>query len=437
VERNLVQRTKTITLESIDGYSYSELIVRLSTLLYTRVKCGSRSVVSVLEVINEVLGEALGESFGDFSSKVPCHNTILIWMKKCGLKVYETAGESVQDINYALVTDESMMIGSEKLLLTLAIPSEHQGQPLSCEDVNVIDIAVAKSWNGENIGLQLQKASEKVGHIPDFVITDNASVMNKGVRCAKMIHLHDISHSLAMYLERGYGKEFDFKKYVKLMAKSKFKYNMTKIAYLLPPTQRTIARFMNLSNWVKWSSRILDKYDTLNVDVQKAFLFIPANAALIDELSSVMQCVERIEHLCKHNGLSKETVYECEKSIQTHLLSGNSRMICIGENFNEFLRKEVMLFEQETAPRNNSSDIIESVFGKYKAIKSPNKLNGVTTSVLYLPIYTKLANKDQAKGFNFKTALEDTRIAHINDWAKNNLTPNLEQLRRKCLQKTG
>lgn len=195
-----MQRTKTITLESIDGYSYSELIVRLSTLLYTRVKCGSRSVVSVLEVINEVLGEALGESFGDFSSKVPCHNTILIWMKKCGLKVYETAGESVQDINYALVTDESMMIGSEKLLLTLAIPSEHQGQPLSCEDVNVIDIAVAKSWNGENIGLQLQKASEKVGHIPDFVITDNASVMNKGVRCAKMIHLHDISHSLAMYL---------------------------------------------------------------------------------------------------------------------------------------------------------------------------------------------------------------------------------------------
>jgi len=428
-EKNLQQRTTTITFEPIKGYGYSELIVRLATLLYTRLNCGLRSVVIAMEVFNEVLFEILGE--------LPCHTTIGIWMKKCGLQVYQTAGESVHDTDYALVTDESMMIGSEKLLLTLAVPAEHQGQPLSCEDVSVVGIAVDKSWNGENIGLQLRKASKKVGHLPGFVITDNASIMNKGVRCAGMIHHHDISHSLAMYLERAYGKEFDFKEYVKLMTGSKFKYNMTKIAYLLPPTQRTIARFMNLSHWVKWSSRILDKYDTLNMDEQKAFSFIPESAGIIDELSIVIQCVERIEHLCKHKGLSKETVCKCEKSIQTNLLGGNSRMISVGENFSEFLRKEIMLFEEDTVSRNNSSDIIESIFGKYKAIKSPNKLNGVTTSVLYLPIYTKLANKAKAKDFNFKKALEDTRIGHIDDWAKNNLTPNLVQLRRKRLQKTG
>jgi hypothetical protein len=35
----------------------------------------------------------------------------------------------------------------------------------------MLDIAVADSWNGENIGAQLRKAGEKVGHNPLYVIT--------------------------------------------------------------------------------------------------------------------------------------------------------------------------------------------------------------------------------------------------------------------------
>ena len=87
--------------------------------------------------------------------------------------------------------------------------------------------------------------------------------------------------------------------------------------------------------------------------------------------------------------------------------------------------------------RNNSSDIIESIFGKYKASKSPNKLNGVTPFVLFLPIYAKLKNKKQAKTFNFKAALEETRVGEIDTWAKENLPQNMVQLRSKCSKKAG
>ncbi len=379
----------------------------------------------------------INETFDELLGTIPCYNTIENWVKKCGLKVYETAGESLQGIDYAEVVDESMMIGSEKLLLTIGVPAEHQGRPLNYSDVNMLDIAVADSWNGENIGAQLRKASEKVGHNPLYVISDNASVMNKGVRCAEMIHQHDISHSLGMYLERTYKKESDFNDYVKLMTQSKFKYNMKKIAYLLPPTQRTISRFINLSGWVKWSYKMLDIYHTLNVNEQKVFSFIPANASLIDELSDVIKCVESIEYICKHKGLSKSTVCECQKVIRTHLLRGNSRMINLGECIIEFLRKEVISIGTGVDAHNNSSDIIESIFGRYKSRKSPNKLYGITPYVLFIPIYTRLINKKQAKTFNFKEALEDKRVGQIDTWAKKNLSPNLVQLRTKCLQKAG
>jgi len=392
-------------------------------MLYTRVNCGLRSVVDILDIINETLDGIIGS--------IPCYNTIENWVKKCGLEVYETSGVPLQDIEYAGVIDESMMIGSEKLLLTLGVPAEHQGRPLNCSDVCVLDIAIADSWNGEGVAAQLGKASEKVGHNPKYIISDNASIMNKGVRCAHMSHQHDISHSLGMYLERAYKEQSDFKEYVKVMTESKFKYNMKKVAYLLPPTQRTIARFINLSSWVKWSSKMLDIYHSLTEDERRVFSFIPANASLIDELSDVSRSVERIEYICKHNGLSKTTLCKCQNEIEKYLLCGNLRMIELGKCIVEFLQKEVMLIKSNTAAHNNSSDIIESIFGRYKARKSTNKLNGVTSYVLFVPIYARLINKEQTQRFDFKAALEENLIEDIDTWTKKNLTPNLVQLRLK------
>jgi hypothetical protein len=388
-----------------------------------------RSVVEILSVINDTFDGLLGT--------IPCYNTIENWIKKCGLKVYETAGTPLQNVDYAGVVDESMMIGSEKLLLTLGVPAEHQGRPLNCSDVCVLDIAIADSWNGEGVATQLRKVSEKVGHNPRYVISDNASIMKKGVRCAQMNHLHDISHSLGMYLERAYKEKSDFKEYIKLMSESKSKYNMKKIAYLLPPTQRTIARFINLSSWVKWSSKMLGIYHTLTETERKVFSFIPANASLIDELSDVTKCIERIEYTCKHNGLSKTTIYQCQKVIEKYLLRGNLRMIELGKSIVEFLRKEVMLIGSNVVALNNSSDIIESIFGRYKARKSTNKLNGVTPYILFVPIYAQLINEKQAQRFDFKAALEDKRIGEVETWARKNLSPNLVQLRTKQMKKAG
>lgn len=428
-DNQVEQRTRTVTFEPIKRHRYSEVIVRLSTMLYTRINCGFRQVVKILEVVNE--------TFDGLLDKIPSHNTIENWIKKCGLKVYEDAGKALKDCDYAEIVDESMMIGSEKLLLTIGVPAKHQGRPLDCTDVSMLDIAIAGSWNGEKIGEHLIKAAEKVGHDPLYVISDNASIMNKGIRCAEMNQQHDISHSLGMYLERTYKNMPDFKNYLKSMSESKAKYNMKAIAYLLPPTQRTIARFINLSGWVKWSAKMLNIYHSLKTDEQRAFSFIPANASLIDELSGVVNCIENIESICKQKGLSEKTVVECQNTIQIHLLCGNSRMIRLGESIRDFLRKEVMQIGAKVTVYNNSSDIIESLFGKYKERKSPNKLYGITSHVLFMPIYTELSNQKQAKNFDFKAALEEKRIGQIETWSKENLSQNLVKLRTKCLQKAG
>lgn len=329
-----------------------------------------------------------------------------------------------------------MMIGSEKLLLTLGVPAEHQGRPLSYNDINVLNIAVAESWNGDKIRAQIKAATEKVGHDPLYIISDNASVMNKGIRCSGIPHQRDISHSLGMLLERIYKNEADFKEYLKLMTEAKFKHNMKKIAYLLPPTQRTVARFINLSEWVKWSAKMLKIYHKLSKDEQSAFSFVPLNASLIDELSEALKCVNTIESICKNRGFSKQTVKECKQTVKKHLLSGNSRMIELGASIFTFLTEETKVLAADIV-QNNSSDIIESVFGKYKARKSLNKLNGVTPFILFLPIYTKLNSDPKTEKFDFKAALENKGMKHLVNWKKANLTDNLVQLRTNCFKKSA
>lgn len=386
-------------------------------MLYARVKCGFRAVVDILKIVNQAFGGILG--------KIPSRNTIENWVKKCGLDIYNTPKKSIKPKDYAMIVDESMMIGSEKLLLTLGVPAKHKGTPLTHKDVSVLDMSVSSSWDGEGIKEKLLAARDKVGASPQYVISDNASIMLKAVKCAEMKHHHDISHSLGMFLERCYKEEEDFIAYTKSMSSAQSKHNMKKMAYLLPPRQRTIARFINLSNWVNWSQNMLQVYHTLSEEKRTLFAFVPANASFIDELSEVMGCINRIEEECKQNGFSHSTIKKCLEDIGKTLLGGNTRMKKLGEAISGYILKEGEMLENEENLHNNSSDIIESTFGVYKVKKSPNKLYGVTSFILLMPAYTKLGTGKIPKDYPIKEHLENVRLREIHQWSNSNLTPNL------------
>lgn len=132
--------------------------------------------------------------------------------------------------------------------------------------------------------------------------------MTNGVTRTSLPHHHDISHSLGMFLERCYKTEDDFIAYTKSMSETQSRHNMKRTAYLLPPRQRTIARFINLSNWVDWSQKMLEAYHKLNQEERALYAFVPANASLIDELSETMKCINYIEKECKQKEFSHCTI---------------------------------------------------------------------------------------------------------------------------------
>lgn len=393
------------------------------------MNCGFRAVVEILKIFNDALGGVLGQT--------PNRNTIENWVKKCGLGIYNTPKNTQKSKDYALVVDDSMMMGSEKLLLTLGIPAKHQGSPLTGKDVSILDMSVSSSWNGEGIKDRLLAASAKIGYSPQYVISDNASIMTNGVGRTSLPHHHDISHSLGMYLERCYKNEEDFISYTKSMSEAQFKHNMKNTAYLLPPRQRTIARFINLSNWVEWSHRMLNVYHKLTPEERAIYAFVPVNASLIDELLEVMKCINSLEKEFKRNGFSWNTIDRCLKTIQNTLFSGNHRMRKLGEAICDFLQNEGKVLENQKSEHYISSDILESIFGIYKRRKSPNKLFGVTSFILFMPAYMQLSKRQSPNNHTIKKHLENVRLSQIHEWAKLHLTSNLVTKRINTLRITA
>lgn len=393
-----------------------------------RTGCGLRTVVKILEVFSEVLGENFGKS--------PCCNTVENWIKKLGLSVYQD-DQPCKGKKFAMVMDESIAINGQKLLLALAIPSEHQDRPVKHEDVTVLNMTIGANFKGEDIENKISEVTISAGSEPQYVISDNAHNLVRGILDSGYVHYADISHSMGVILKKVYEKQPDFVELTTLLGKKRLQYHLTNKAYLLPPNMRTIARFMNMSEWVIWGNSMLACYNKLPKEMQEAYAFINDYESLLQELMDALDAIRHIEHICKNKGFSCKTSKECQSYIVAHVI-GNAypRQAHLGLKMLEYFRKEEA---QLTEDMNIciSSDIIESTFGIYKSKKSPNKLYGITPFALMIPLYPKVVNESVTKTFNFKERLVNVKLKDIDAWTTEHLSKNWVTERTKTLKQVS
>ena len=396
-------------------------------LIYVRTKCGLRTVVKILEILAEVLGDDI---------EVPCYNTIENWVKKLGLSVYQD-DKPCKGEKYAMVMDESIAINGQKLLLALAIPSDHQRRPTKHEDVTVLEMSVGPKFNGKDIQKKVQSAAGNAGAEPQFVISDNGHNLVRGITDSGFTRHADISHSLGVVLKKVYGKDHDFLSLTSLLGTKRLQYHLTDKAYLLPPNMRTIARFMNMSSWVTWGNLMLDCLDNLSEEMQVAYSFLKEYAPLLRELHLVLDATRRVEDICKNEGFSICTSKKCKSYIIAHVIgNAHSRQAKAGLKMLEYFEKEEKLLAKDMNI-NISSDIIESTFGIYKSKKSPNKLYGITSFALIIPLYPKITNKIVTETFNFKERLVNVKLKDVDVWRTKYLSKNWVTERTNTLKKVS
>ena len=382
-----------------------------------------RKAAKSLEVFNFMFHGLLGDS--------PCHTTIRTWLAKMGLDTIKHKDRTLDEA-YAIIMDASISVGDQQMLLALKVPADHTGKALTHADEEVVGMAVSENWPAAKVKEFCEEIAQEQGHKPEYYITDNGKNLSKAIELLDLPHHRDISHTLAVFLKQVYEKDEEFVAFKNLVANTKH-LALTKFAYLMPPKQRSMARFMNMYPIADWAKKILQNYPRMNKDEKYYFSFVPRNASLVEELDEVMTTYTDIMKMCKQEGFSVETVAECKRTLNQRLLDGNERMRQLHRFITSYLDTESALLTVEHSNHNVSSDIIESDFGIFKDSMPSNKTNGFTESILYIPLRPKACNLEDAAKIDIKTIMERRTVNEVKQWKTEYLKTNPMSKRRNLL----
>jgi hypothetical protein len=172
----------------------------------------------------------------------------------------------------------------------------------------------------------------------------------------------------------------------------------------------------------------------LTPNEQKAYESIKEHKEIIEELDGVLAVSNRLLKCLKTNGLSYKTIKECKGMCKSFAKKAQGLPVMWIKRIEQYLQQEESKLPDDKTVWYVSSDILESLFGKFKACKADNGLYGVTPFALILPIMTKIDTENYRVDINYRDALEGTFMSDLEQWNTDHLIENQVIKRRQVLK---
>jgi len=357
----------------------------------------------------------------------PSHTTILNWTKKQGIGNFRDKSY-FDDNKWILIADESIQFGNKKLLFVVAVPikKEKSGRYLIYSDLVPLLIKVSSSWKAEKIAEEIKKNIDIKKVV--YAISDKGSNLTSAFKTLKITHVEDINHYFSNIMQNLFEKNETFKGYTKALSDMRTKLSMSKFARIVPPNQRVMTRYMNLTPIFKWGSKMLNLLETNNLtnEEKEKLSFLMQYKDFVLETLEILTVTNKIQEIIKNNGLSKSSIKKSLKLFE-NLEFGNAITVksLIIEYFNSIRTK--------TKKRKIvicSSDIIESCFGKYKELIKNNKTVGISDMSLCISAML-------GENADIKNVFEKISMNNVKEWKKNNIGDTLLKQKRNLLKKIG
>ena len=381
------------------------------------------------------------EIIGDYN-QAPSHVTIRNWTLKMGY--YELTHQKQKADDWIILLDHSIQFGSEKILVILGIREKDflkLKRPLQYSDLSTLQIINKNSWNGQLVAEELKKLETTMGKFK-YAVGDYGSDLRKGLVLSVIPHIHDLSHLIALITEKLYDKDNRFIEFKSKMSGMRSKFVQTEIAAIVPPKGRKKSEYQSFDKIIKWGNAALnlinnklndpeqtqylqEYFETKTLDRIKTELsWISQYSELITELSEINHSIQEVEKELKYNGLSKLSLKKCEKAV-VKLKSHNGKkfkeilLLKINEQIQLLPTTKTILF---------SSDILESIFGKYKNRVSENPMASITSLMLIIAAFTCNLTEE-----NVTQSIENVKIVDIKKWSDENIPISLFKQRKVLL----
>jgi hypothetical protein len=418
-------------LSAPKGHRHSLLVIRLCLRWYLDAHVSLRGVSEILLSLVSVLGDTL-------SLSLPYHQTVRSWLLRCGLFLLRREVPPRDD--WVWILDCTIRIGQKKCLLILGVSLEQlraHKSALEHHQVVVLDLWVTAHCTGIDVENRLKGLALRVG-VPKQIVSDHGSDLSKGVRLFHaanpfVVDTYDVTHKLACLVKAELKADPRWAEFLRYCTSCLFQLQQSRGAFLTPPGPRSLERYMNVDRHTEWATRMLAVLDMpdktlvaelLGLDEQEANSFLEEKLGWLRDFRQevaryqrLIEAVKQTEEEVKNDGLTRQTAARLWERLPGQLRRDAS--------LRAFLRglKGYLKKEGSKVPVGQSwlgtSDVIESLFGKYKCFLEKSPEGEVGASVLALPLLTVDLTAELVHEALLTVSAQDVR-----SWANDSIGPS-------------
>jgi len=366
----------------------------------------------------------------DEEISTPSFSSVRNWLGRIGL--YELQRTKEYRTDWVFIIDLTVELGKQKCLVVLGVSQQYLestilplSRGLKHHDVQLLALEIMDSTRGELIDQKLCELADMLGY-PVQIISDHGSDLEKGIklfttRYPSIIYTYDVTHAMALLLKHELATSEKYQSFIQKCSQCRHQLQQTELSFISPPSQRSQCRYFNVEKLIDWAQKLL------NCPIETLFKLAPMsdpeilNQKLImkfgwlkdyqEEISiwgQMVMMTRTLETQLKQNGINQQSMakFELEKFFNL-----SNKTLVFRQNIIEYITIETNKIP-EARTIIATSDIIESIFGKYKHFSSRCPLKQIGQMILSISLCTmNLATSV------VKQALENVRYIDLKDWA--------------------
>lgn len=423
--------------QSVPAYHHFPIsVIMLAVMLVATAAISLRGSSSALRLMRDSDGA---------HRSTPSFWTIRIWMQKLGyLKLIRKKPRAT---DWVWMADHTMQIGPDKCLLIVGLRLANlpaRGVPLGHEHMEPLALIPMKHSNGRTVAAEFGKLAQRTG-VPRQIVADEGSDMRAGVALFRTKHpgtvyIYDIRHKAARLLKASLGSDPRWEKFCQQAAKTRRLLQQTDLAALIPPSQRSKARYMNVGPLTAWGTQIVAVVQSRQrvafretsiskAAVRKRLGWVMDYAEALRQWHETATIAQSVDEHVQRNGIDTRSRKQIVRSLRRRATTKRGRR----------MRADLLAFvEQEAAKARpgerlvGSTAVLESVFGKLKHLERNQSGGGFTGMLL-----AAVACIGSTTVSVVKHAFETVRAADVSRWCHERLGMSPQAKRRRILSAVG
>lgn len=415
------------------GHCFSVGTVDFFLRLVTEATTSLRGAAGVLRLCVRYLGLA---------TRIPCWHSGRWWLLRVGLFALRAQPERGDD--WVWMMDHTIQLGPWKCLVIIGIRLSAwvaDRRPLRHEDMTLLDLMPMEQSSGEAVARRLQAVTVKTG-VPRAVLSDGGTDLKRAMELfqeeqPQVAHVRDLKHAHACLLKRELEKDGRWQSFVTKANQTKLGVTQTALAFLNPPALKTKARYMNLDTLVRWGTQALafldDPRDFPHQRIDRGKLraklgWLRGYRRALQRWSELLALARAAEDYVHHEGLHAGIGAALKQRLQALATSA------AGQRFQDAQLRFVEEQSQSLAAGERmlgSTEVLESIIGKYKHLQNTHSQGGMTA--MLLSIGAIVGNVTRA---TIAEALATIRTQNVVDWCRDTFGMTIASQRRLALSAT-